>query len=188
MEKTLNKSLDEIALLNRKKILRQKSKFHFSKSKNQNQKRKKPLKKVSNNPFRLLSKKNFIKHKDNRRRLFISNLSKSFQNKDLKDLFIKFGKLKRCGIHFTKLGESKGTADIEFEKHFDAIKAIKKLNKSTINGQTIFVKFNNLINSRIKLKNQIRNNIRKISITKNKNRRIGIKKRVFRNSLGKKRR
>jgi hypothetical protein len=40
MEKTLNKSLDEIALLNRKKILRQKSKFHFSKSK-----KKKTLKK-----------------------------------------------------------------------------------------------------------------------------------------------
>lgn len=183
MEKKLNKSLDEITLLNRKKSFRQKSKFGFK-----NQKRKKQIKKLANNPLRLFSKKNLIKHKDKRRRLFISNLNKSFQNKDLKNLFIKFGKLKRCGIHFTKLGESKGTADVEFEKHFDAIQAIKKLNKSTIDGNIIYVKFDNLINSRIKLKNQIRNNIRKISITNKKNRRIGIKKRLFRNSLGRKRR
>jgi RNA recognition motif-containing protein len=36
--------------------------------------------------------------------------------------------LKRCGIHWDNLGNSKGTADVEFEKPEDAKKAIDEYN------------------------------------------------------------
>lgn len=68
-------------------------------------------------------------NKDIRKRLHISNLSRAFQNSDLRKLFEEFGALKRCGVHFDQLGNSKGTADIEFETHESAEKAITKLNR-----------------------------------------------------------
>lgn len=75
--------------------------------------------------------------KDSRRRLRITNLNKSITNDKLKvihylflfqTLFEEYGKLTRCGVHFDKMGGSKGTADIEYESHEDAEKAIGKLN------------------------------------------------------------
>lgn len=75
--------------------------------------------------------------KDSRRRLRITNLNKSITNDKLKvihylflfqTLFEEYGKLTRCGVHFDKMGDSKGTADIEYESHEDAEKAIGKLN------------------------------------------------------------
>jgi len=41
-----------------------------------------------------------------------------------KAIFEKCGSLKRCGIHWDKLGNSLGTADIEYYNSRDAEKAI----------------------------------------------------------------
>ena len=61
-------------------------------------------------------------------RLRISNLNKSITNEELKKIFQEYGKLTRCGVHFNKMGDSQGTADIEYETHEEAENAIKKLN------------------------------------------------------------
>lgn len=70
-------------------------------------------------------------------RLFIRNLGKNVTNGTLKNLFQKIGPLKRCGINYTKLGESKGTADIEYIYESDAYKAIDKFNYKLVNGLPI---------------------------------------------------
>ena len=76
-----------------------------------------------------------------RRRLKIQNLNKEFQNAELKKLFEPYGKLVRCGIHFNKMGESTGVADIEFSKHEECVEAIKKLDNADIDGVKVRVKY-----------------------------------------------
>jgi hypothetical protein len=62
------------------------------------------------------------------RRLHISNLNKKVLNSDLKQIFGKIGTLKRCGIHWDSLGNSMGTADLEFLNANDAQRAIDEFN------------------------------------------------------------
>ena len=76
-----------------------------------------------------------------RRRLKVQNLNKEFQNAELKKLFEPYGKLIRCGIHFNKMGESTGVADIEFSKHEECVEAIKKLDNADIDGVKVRVKY-----------------------------------------------
>jgi len=76
-----------------------------------------------------------------RRRIRVSNLNKEFQNTELKKLFEPYGKLIRCGIHFNKMGESKGTADIEFSTHEECENAISKLDNAEIDGVKVRVKY-----------------------------------------------
>ena len=76
-----------------------------------------------------------------RRRIRVSNLNKEFQNTELKKLFEPYGKLVRCGIHFNKMGESKGTADIEFSSHEECEQAISKLDNAEIDGVKVRVKY-----------------------------------------------
>lgn len=135
-----------------------------------------------------LNKLNLTSQRDNRRRLFITNLNKKLNNNDLKNIFQKYGKLRRCGINFTQLGESKGNADVEFDKHNDAVNAIRNLNNSNIHGRVIIVKFSHLKNinrvgKRLRFRNRNLNNL------KRRNHRNGIRKRkIFKKSLGRRRR
>ena len=76
-----------------------------------------------------------------RRRIKVYNLNKEFQNTELKKLFETYGKLVRCGIHFNKMGESKGTADIEFSTHEECENAINKLDNAEIDGVKVRVKY-----------------------------------------------
>ena len=76
-----------------------------------------------------------------RRRIRVFNLNKEFQNTELKKLFEPYGKLVRCGIHFNKMGESKGTADIEFSTHEECESAINKLDNAEIDGVKVRVKY-----------------------------------------------
>ena len=78
---------------------------------------------------------------DNRRRIVVENLNKEMQNPELQKLFEQCGKLTRCGIKFDKLGQSKGTADIEFSSHDECVNAINKLDNAEINGEKIRVKY-----------------------------------------------
>ena len=99
---------------------------------------------TSRRPYRksLNRGRNLSKSKLNeRRRLKIQNLNKDFQNSELKKLFEPFGKLIRCGIHFNKMGESTGIADIEFSSHEECENAINKLDNAEINGVKLRVKY-----------------------------------------------
>ena len=76
-----------------------------------------------------------------RRRIKVENLNKEFQNSELKTLFEPYGTLIRCGIRFNKMGESTGTADIEFSKHEECEDAINKLDNAEIDGVKLRVKY-----------------------------------------------
>lgn len=79
--------------------------------------------------------------KDTRLRLHIENLNKEMLNTDLSNLFGKYGKLKRCGIHFDKLGKSTGHADVEFTTHEECEAAIKELDHANVVGEEMRVKY-----------------------------------------------
>jgi len=154
---------------------------------------------------------------DNRRRLHITNLNKSLNNEELKKLFQQYGTLTRCGIHFDKMGVSKGTADIEFQNHDEAEKARSNLNQAEINGVTVSVLYSNRPLRRRNSSNSGNRITRKIGLRRRRGRTTGTRRRnggglrsnrrnnngrrrtnnnnagnnrrrVFRNSLGRRRR
>lgn len=79
---------------------------------------------------------------DTRTRLFIRNLNKNVTNADLKNIFQKIGPLKRCGIHYRAIGDSKGTADVQYIYREDAYRAARQLNYKTIKGIPIRIEIN----------------------------------------------
>ena len=87
---------------------------------------------------------------DNRRRIRVENLNKDMQNADLTKLFEPYGKLTRCGIHFDKLGNSTGFADVEFSTHDECEEAIQKLDNATINNVTVRVKYASFLRKRFR--------------------------------------
>ena len=110
-------------------------------------------------------------------RIIVRNLAKTITNYDLKKLFEKIGPLKRCGIKWNNLGESKGTADVEFVYEKDAIRAKKKYDYKQIKNIPIRIEIiknknfsinnNNNSNKRNLRRKIIRN--RKINYTNRKN-------------------
>ena len=116
-----------------------------------------------------------------RRRLKIQNLNKEFQNSELKKLFEPYGKLIRCGIHFNKMGESTGTADIEFSSHKECEDAINKLDNADIEGVKVRVRYADFGprtgNRRISNLSSKRRNVRDIK-RENRRNRIGSKRRI----------
>ncbi len=119
-------------------------------------------------------------------RIIVRNLAKSITNYDLKKLFEKIGPLKRCGINWNNLGESKGTDDVEFVYEKDAIKVKKKYDYKQIKNIPIRIEIiknknfsiNNNNNKRNLRKKIIRN--RKINYTNKKNNFIRQKNRIKR--------
>lgn len=70
-------------------------------------------------------------------RLLVRNLTKKVTNAELKELFQKAGPLKRCGINYNEVGDTKGTADIEYFSENDAFKAQAKFNNKSVHGVPI---------------------------------------------------
>ena len=148
------------------------NKFFRSKRRIQNKKRtfKNSLKIKRNDQMNLRRTKNS--------RIIVRNLAKTITNNDLKKLFEKIGPLKRCGINWNNLGESKGTADVEFIYEKDAIKAKKKYDYKQIKNIPIRIEIrkNKIFSNNNN--NNARNSKRKIIRNRNKNNRINsIKKR-----------
>ena len=95
------------------------------------------------------SKRNFSNNKNNTRRqrgltnrrrgvkIIVRNLTRSATNTDIKSIFEKIGPLRRCGINWNNLGESKGTAEVEYYYRRDAFKACRKLDYKTVRGVPI---------------------------------------------------
>ena len=61
-------------------------------------------------------------------------LTRNATNSDIKHLFETIGPLKRCGINWNSLGESKGTAEVEYFYRDDAFRAFRKLDYKSIKG------------------------------------------------------
>ncbi len=67
-------------------------------------------------------------------KIHISNLNKDFTNHELQSIFRKYGVLTQCGIHWDRLGNSKGTATVEFDILSSSRAAIRDLNNQNIAG------------------------------------------------------
>ena len=67
-------------------------------------------------------------------KIIVRNLTRNATNKDIKSIFEKIGPLRRCGINWNSLGESKGTAEVEYLYRSDAFRACRKLDYKSIKG------------------------------------------------------
>ena len=152
MESKLNKTLDELAAESKKQSRKRNINKRFNSQRQQYKRRR------QSNIRQRNQNKNNSQNKDLRKRLSITNLDKSYTNEQLKKLFEQYGKLTRCGIHFSKLGESLGTADIQFEKHEEAENAISKVNNTNVGNLVINVKYSN--SGKSNLRNKRVNNVK----------------------------
>ena len=70
-------------------------------------------------------------------KILVRNLTRNATNSDIKHLFETIGPLKRCGINWNNLGDSKGPAEVEYLYRKDAFKACRKLDYKSIRGVPI---------------------------------------------------
>jgi RNA recognition motif-containing protein len=67
-------------------------------------------------------------------KIIIRNLNRTATNSEIKSIFEKIGPLRRCGINWNNLGESRGTAEVEYLYRSDAFRACRKLDYKSIKG------------------------------------------------------
>ena len=70
-------------------------------------------------------------------RIIVRNLTRNATNSDIKALFERVGPLRRCGINYNNLGESRGTATVEYLYRADAFRACRRLDYKSIKGVPI---------------------------------------------------
>ena len=70
-------------------------------------------------------------------RIIVRNLTRNATNGDIKALFERVGPLRRCGINYNNLGESRGTATVEYLYRADAFRACRRLDYKSIKGVPI---------------------------------------------------
>ncbi|KAI6659282.1 hypothetical protein LOD99_14953 [Oopsacas minuta] len=71
--------------------------------------------------------------------LFVKNLEKQIESKDLHEIFSKFGNILSCKVATNEQEESLGYGYVDFEREEDAERAIKKCNRMRISGKEIQV-------------------------------------------------
>lgn len=69
--------------------------------------------------------------------MFVGNLSFSTNEQALRDYFKQIGKVNDVRMAYGGGGKSKGFAHVEFKYRDDVSKAIKKLNKTILDGREI---------------------------------------------------
>nr|GEU89997.1 THO complex subunit 4A [Tanacetum cinerariifolium] len=68
-------------------------------------------------------------------KLYVSNLDYEVTNEDIMVLFSDVGELKRYSIHYDRSGRSKGTAEVVYVRHPDAVAAMKRYNNVQLDGK-----------------------------------------------------
>lgn len=116
----------------------------------------------SNSPNRRIKRRIRTPKGSSNARLLIRNLTKRATNEDLRTMFEKAGPLKRCGINWNDIGESKGTADVEYLYEKDARAAMKRFDCKHIHYNDLMISIDKQIKGvpiRIEMKNGQRNQI-----------------------------
>ena len=77
-------------------------------------------------------------------KILVRNLSRDTTERDIRDLFERFGTIESCTIVMDEVsGRSKGFGFVEMPEAGEARKAIAKLNKRVVHGSPIRVKTTN---------------------------------------------
>ncbi|CAI9092446.1 OLC1v1027676C1 [Oldenlandia corymbosa var. corymbosa] len=70
-------------------------------------------------------------------KLFVSNLDSGVTDRDIRILFSDVGELKRCAIHCDSTGRSRGTAEVIYAQHADALTAIRRYHNVNLDGKPV---------------------------------------------------
>ena len=79
------------------------------------------------------------KKQENRKNLFVSNLSSRVRYADLNKLFGNIGKVRSIVMEKNRDGKPMGVCEVQYEKAKDAAKAIKEYHSAELDGRIVCV-------------------------------------------------